>query len=110
MRKETMIAIAAVTGGVLAVGTGIKYWSGGHPEPEQTIIAPVVQPPGGQTAEVYQDDELPMEEDVTRIVIENVDDNGDDIQEMLSEKVIINDEVKDIKEMKKPAVKNNSLP
>ena len=101
MTKEAIIALAAVVGGVLAIGGGVALWSGDSTAPEPAVVsAPVIseQPPLSVDKVDGGDEWFPGEDEVTRIIIQSTDQDGSEIQNILSEKVIINDQVKDIKE------------
>ncbi len=105
MRKETKIALAVVSGAVLAmIASAVVFWSGGDKKKEPAVVTPAVEqpvaPPSDTTDYDTAYDSEPVEEGVTRIIIENPELNDSEIQEILSEKIIINDEVKDIKELK----------
>ncbi|MDP0563232.1 MAG: hypothetical protein QS721_13255 [Candidatus Endonucleobacter sp. (ex Gigantidas childressi)] len=108
MTKE--ITIALVIAGALAIVAGVILWTTDEPtQPPVTIPAIFEQTldsfDEGQDDEDEDEDEdedgyykIPIEKDITRIII--VDDSqggGDDIQEILLEKVIIDEEVKAIK-------------
>ena len=102
MRKETVITVGVVVVALLLIMLGL-FWPS---TPERVVESePVaveidrirtdenaVELPGRAVPESYPDED-DGSRDVTRIVI--VDPNGEEITDLLSEKVIINDEVVD---------------
>lgn len=105
MRRKSKIATTVLVGLViLAIALGIWFW---HARSTQTAGSTVMevqesmqdaQPEVGTLESAPVDEE--EEEEVTRIIIESADDRDSEIQEMLSEKVIINEEVKSIRDIK----------
>ncbi|WOG26465.1 hypothetical protein [Endozoicomonas sp. 8E] len=102
MRKEHLIAL--VFGfGILAVAAGL-YLMQPADEPRQVDSNDVlVETPSQPEAEIRtpeENDDFSLRNgDVTRIII---DDEAEDISDILSEKVLINDEVVDQSELNEP--------
>ena len=102
MRKETGIAIGVMVAAVVSISAGLMMSSSEKKETEQMVelevpvaAEPVMEDelPGRPVPDYSADFEEP--EEVTRIIIANPD--GDEITELLSEKVIVNDKVVDQK-------------
>ncbi|WP_448216312.1 hypothetical protein [Endozoicomonas sp. 2B-B] len=100
MRKEHLIAL--VFGfGILAVAAGL-YLMQPADEPGQVdsnnVLVETPSEPEAEIRAAEDDDDFPLSNngDVTRIII---DDEAGDIGDILSEKVLINDEVVDQSEL-----------
>ncbi|MDP0588902.1 MAG: hypothetical protein QS748_06815 [Candidatus Endonucleobacter bathymodioli] len=99
MTKEIFIAL--VIAGALAIGGAVVLWT--TDETTQTKVT--TQPLFEQMLDSFDDydSEIPIEEDITRILMDDDnqdgDDDDDDIREILLEKVIINEEIKAIKDI-----------
>ncbi|WP_257280455.1 hypothetical protein [Endozoicomonas sp. ISHI1] len=99
MRKEHLIALAFGIG-ILAVAA-LLYLMQPVAEPQQEVTNSIlVETPVEPEVEIRapeEDDGFPLQSgDVTRIII---DDEAEDISDILSEKVLINDEVVDQSEL-----------
>ena len=102
MKKETGIAVGVVVVALVFILAGLFWPSGSDqvvdPEPVAVDIEGLkeiedtVDLPGRAVPDSYPEEENGRRE-VTRIVI--VDPDGEEIKDLLSEKVIINDEVVD---------------
>lgn len=102
MRKETGIAIGVVAVALVLILAGL-FWPSAPDAPVVTESTPVeineyekdddaVELPGRAVPDRYPDEENGSH-DVTRIVV--VDPDGEEITDLLSEKVIVDDKVVD---------------
>ncbi len=102
MRKETVIAVGVVVVALVLIMVGLLWPSAPEEvlEPEPVAVEidgfkkefDTVELPGRAVPDSYPDED-DGSRDVTRILI--IDPNGEEITDLLSEKVIINDEVVD---------------
>ncbi|KEQ19791.1 hypothetical protein [Endozoicomonas numazuensis] len=102
MRKEHLIALAFGFG-ILAVAAGLYLMQPvDEPLQEETISELVETPvePESDIIELEEDQDFLMQSgEVTRIIIDDQDEEAEDISGILSEKVLINDEVVDQSEL-----------
>ncbi len=100
MTRHQIFVLVALTAGIGAIVLGLFMWS--PHENKEVIVKPAVMIEEKTAPENVaagnsggKGDDL-MDDRVTRIIIENGSDQADKINDILSDKVIVNDEVKDI--------------
>lgn len=109
MTKKTMIALGIIVVSVIVIGIVINLFSKKDVVPKQVITVPLIPKPSQSVTPLIDNaayDSGQAEEDMTRIIIKGQGKDGGEIQSILSEKVIINNQVKDQKELNQARVKD----
>jgi len=108
MRKETVFAVALVGAVVIVIAGWFLLRSDGREEvpAEPAIVEPAEwtepEPLPGQEVPDQEWDEEPAPPEVTRIIIDEPGNGQSDISEILSEKILLDEEVVDKKKLEYP--------
>ncbi|WP_330926050.1 hypothetical protein [Candidatus Sororendozoicomonas aggregata] len=111
MTRHKIFALVALMAGISAILAALFLWS--PREKKEVMVKPDVMIEKKTMAENVPAENVPAEntsadgdnllgDNVTRIVIEHGSDGADNINDILSDKVIVNDEVKDIHSLSEP--------
>ena len=108
MRKETVFAVALVGAVVIVIAGWFLLRSDGTGEvpTEPAIVEPAewIEPEPLPGQEVLEQDwvEEPGTPEITRIIIDEPGNGQSDISEILSEKILLDEEVVDMEQVDKP--------